>query len=406
MPNDIWLRDVLLVPKLSKNLLSISRLTTDNNLDVLFSQPYFYIQDRTTRKVLAQGICDRDLYVLSTAPHACFASTQSSSSASFELWHSRLGHAFTWFYPLKTKSDFPTILDVFLKFVQTQFSCKIKVFQSDGGTEFLNHNVQRILTDNGTFHRVSCLYTPQQNGRVEHKHRHIVETGLAMMFNGHIPPSYWVHAFSSAVYIINRLPTPLFLFTGASSQTPETLLMLSRLYDEDYGYATPTPPVTTSPASPAPSHACGFYEDDTPVDVSADPPTTPLAPPINTDQVRETNPGSTPTLDATTQLLEVPPVTPAVQPPTGGHHMQTRAKSGIFKPKHHAHLAQSAISSALYVDTAPKGFKTSAKHPTWMSAMHKEMDALLHNNTWTLVLLPRNHNVVVLGVGCEEPRKV
>lgn len=30
-----------------------------------------------------------------------------------------------------------------------------------------------------------------------------------MLFNGHVPPEYWVEAFSSAVYIINRLPTPV-----------------------------------------------------------------------------------------------------------------------------------------------------------------------------------------------------
>lgn len=39
------------------------------------------------------------------------------------------------------------------------------------------------------------------------KHSHIIETGLAMMFHGHVPAQYWVHAFSFAVYIINRLPS-------------------------------------------------------------------------------------------------------------------------------------------------------------------------------------------------------
>ena len=96
---------------------------------------------------------------------------------------------------------------MFITFVENQFSSKIKVFQSDGGTEFLNHHVKALLTKHGIFHQVSCPYTPQQNGRAERKHRHIVETGLAMMFHSHIPASYWVHAFSSAVHIINRLPT-------------------------------------------------------------------------------------------------------------------------------------------------------------------------------------------------------
>ncbi|KAD0286868.1 hypothetical protein E3N88_44505 [Mikania micrantha] len=104
---------------------------------------------------------------------------------------------------------FSTVLTTFITFVQTQFSRKIKVFQSDGGTEFINNHVRKIFQDNGTFHRLSCPYTPQQNGRVERKHRHIVETGLAMMFNATLPSSYWVEAFSSAVYIINRLPSKI-----------------------------------------------------------------------------------------------------------------------------------------------------------------------------------------------------
>ncbi|KAJ9552360.1 hypothetical protein OSB04_016405 [Centaurea solstitialis] len=114
---------------------------------------------------------------------------------------------FTWFYPMKHKSDFFQVLAAFLRFVQTQFSCKVKVFQSDGGTEFTNHRVRSLLVENGTHHRLSCPYTPQQNGRAERKHRHITETGLAMLFNANAPSSLWVDAFSSAVYIVNRLPS-------------------------------------------------------------------------------------------------------------------------------------------------------------------------------------------------------
>lgn len=99
--------------------------------------------------------------------------------------HSR----FTWFYPLRLKSDFPNVLKAYMHLVQNQFSCKIKTFQSDGGTEFINHKVRALFEENGTFHRFSCPYTPQQNGRVE-QHRHIVETGLSMLFNAHLPSSF------------------------------------------------------------------------------------------------------------------------------------------------------------------------------------------------------------------------
>ena len=114
---------------------------------------------------------------------------------------------FTWLYPLRSKSDFYGVFESFIALMETQFSTKIKAFQSDGGTEFLNNKVKALLQKHGILHRISCPYTPQQNGRVERKHRHIVETGLAMMFHAHIPVPYWFHAFSSAVHVINRLPT-------------------------------------------------------------------------------------------------------------------------------------------------------------------------------------------------------
>lgn len=67
--------------------------------------------------------------------------------------------------------------------------------------------MQQNFEDNGTFHRLSCPYTSTQNGRVERKHIHIVETGLAMLFHAHVPATYWVDSFSLATYIINQFTT-------------------------------------------------------------------------------------------------------------------------------------------------------------------------------------------------------
>jgi histone deacetylase 1/2 len=54
---------------------------------------------------------------------------------------------------------------------------------------------------------ISCPHTHQQNGSVERKHRHIVETGLALLANSSMPVKFWDDAFYTAVYLINRLPT-------------------------------------------------------------------------------------------------------------------------------------------------------------------------------------------------------
>ncbi|GKA34825.1 zinc finger, CCHC-type containing LTR copia-type gag-polypeptide, partial [Tanacetum coccineum] len=53
--NNIPLKNVLVIPSLTKKLLSVSKLTTDHPVDVLLSQPFFYIHDRITKKVLASG---------------------------------------------------------------------------------------------------------------------------------------------------------------------------------------------------------------------------------------------------------------------------------------------------------------------------------------------------------------
>ncbi|KAJ0853298.1 putative RNA-directed DNA polymerase [Helianthus annuus] len=286
---NLALNNVLVVPNLTKNLLSIGKLTEDNPVDVIFSHPYFYIQDRQTKETLARGCREDGLYVLRQT-HEALVSSSSCPKASFELWHARLGHVnfdvismlktkgyvsftsvlpkpglcspcelakakrqpflsndkraslpleiihcdlwgpspiksvdnflyyvafvddysrFTWLYPLRAKSDFFNALSIFVPFVQTQFSTKIKIFQSDGGTEFTNNRVRNFFEQHGILHRLSCPYTPQQNGRVERKHRHIVETGLTMLFHAHLHTKYWVDAFSSAVFIINRLPSTI-----------------------------------------------------------------------------------------------------------------------------------------------------------------------------------------------------
>ena len=55
--------------------------------------------------------------------------------------------------------------------------------------------------------RSSCPHHPEQNGLVEWKHQHIVETGLTLLAHAHMPNTYWVDALNTAVYLINRLPT-------------------------------------------------------------------------------------------------------------------------------------------------------------------------------------------------------
>ncbi|RVW54104.1 Retrovirus-related Pol polyprotein from transposon RE1 [Vitis vinifera] len=65
-----------------------------------------------------------------------------------------------------------------------------------------------ILNNHGVSHLTSPPHTPEHNGYSERRHRHIVETSLSLLTHASMPLSYWPFAFSTAVYLINRLPTP------------------------------------------------------------------------------------------------------------------------------------------------------------------------------------------------------
>lgn len=88
----IPLRNILVIPNLTKKLLSVSKFTTDHPVDVLFSQHFFNIQDRKTKRVLAKGSCENGLYVLKDEPHTFVTTTRASKRASCELGHARIGH--------------------------------------------------------------------------------------------------------------------------------------------------------------------------------------------------------------------------------------------------------------------------------------------------------------------------
>lgn len=75
-----------MVPHLRKNLLSISKLTHDSPVDVLFSNKFFAIQNRITKEIIAKGKCEDGLYVLEQGNKVFLANLKNKrTSASFEI---------------------------------------------------------------------------------------------------------------------------------------------------------------------------------------------------------------------------------------------------------------------------------------------------------------------------------
>jgi hypothetical protein len=90
--------------------------------------------------------------------------------------------------------------------VENQFHTTPKIVRTDNGPEF---SLPSFYASKGIIHQKSCVETPQQNGRVERKHQHLLNVGRALLYQSKLPKTYWSYAILHATFIINRVTTPL-----------------------------------------------------------------------------------------------------------------------------------------------------------------------------------------------------
>ena len=114
---------------------------------------------------------------------------------------------YTWLYPLRKKSQVREMFITFTALVENKFKFKIGTLYSDNGGEFIA--MRSFLASHGISHMTTPPHTPELNGISERKHRHIVETGLTLLSTASMPKEYWSYAFATAVYLINRMLTPV-----------------------------------------------------------------------------------------------------------------------------------------------------------------------------------------------------
>ncbi|KAD5508818.1 hypothetical protein E3N88_16521 [Mikania micrantha] len=105
----------------------------------------------------------------------------------------------------RNRSEVFVIFQQFIKMAEQQFNTKIKSVQTDWGGEF--RKLSPFLSQLGIIHRLSSPHTSELNGVVECRHRHVVETGLTLLAQSHVPQRFWRFAFGAVVYLINRMPS-------------------------------------------------------------------------------------------------------------------------------------------------------------------------------------------------------
>jgi hypothetical protein len=115
---------------------------------------------------------------------------------------------FSWLYLLKNKSDVFSTFKTFKATVEKQLSKQIKFLRTDCGGEYTSNEFNAFCASNGITHHLLCPHTPQQNGIVERKHRHIIECAFTILSHASLPTVHWTYAITTAIHLINRLPTP------------------------------------------------------------------------------------------------------------------------------------------------------------------------------------------------------
>ncbi|KAM0002197.1 putative RNA-directed DNA polymerase [Helianthus debilis subsp. tardiflorus] len=124
-----------------------------------------------------------------------------------------------WVFLLKHKHEAGNCLIEFHKMVQVQFEKNIKRIRCDNGGEFVSNKMLDFYAKNGIMLETTCPYTPQQNGVVERKHRHLLETARALKFEANLPTRFWGECVLTATHIINRIPSDVI-----NGKTPYELL--------------------------------------------------------------------------------------------------------------------------------------------------------------------------------------
>ena len=349
---------------------------------------------------------------------------------------------YVWLYPMKKKSDTSLLFPKFKALVENFFNTKIKTLFSDNGGEY--EKLTSYLAAHGITHLTSPPHTPEHNGYAERRHRHIVETSLALLTHASMPLKYWSYAILTSVYLINRMPTPtldnqspyqkLFhsppkythlhnfgclcypwlrpyaphklapksiacVFLGYSS-TQHAYLCLDPLTHRIYSsrhvrFVEDTYPFSKSHAS-APLTTtivddwCSFH-----ITTISTPPTPPLQPhPPTTPPLHHSPTPSPPTSPPTSPHLSSTPVTTTHSTPTAPpapNTIITRAKNNIYKP-----ITKLNLAVALQ-PTEPKSVKHALSDPAWHAAMQAQYKALLDNGTWELVPPSSAQNLV----GCK-----
>jgi hypothetical protein len=106
---------------------------------------------------------------------------------------------------MKNKSEVYFIFLQFEALVSRKFNTKILAFHSDWGGEY--QRLHSYFLNTGITYRIAYPYTHEQNGTVERKICHLVDTALTLLAHANLPKKYWNYALEQSAMLVNVLPS-------------------------------------------------------------------------------------------------------------------------------------------------------------------------------------------------------
>jgi len=110
---------------------------------------------------------------------------------------------------MQAKAEASHFLKQFVLMAENPLQKKVKIVRTGNGTEFKSGSMLKSYFNKGIIHQTNCVDTPKQNGRVERKHRHILNVARALRFQANLPWSFWGECALTATHLINRTPNSI-----------------------------------------------------------------------------------------------------------------------------------------------------------------------------------------------------
>ncbi|XP_052486483.1 uncharacterized protein LOC128041158 [Gossypium raimondii] len=214
--------NVLLVPEIDRNLLSIAQLL-EKGYSVVFKDKQCHIADLSGSSLMTVTMTDKcfEVHWPSDSKSAYTASVDDS-----KLWHQRLGHANFRSMARLAKEG---LVENFTNSVEHDDVCEVCQIGKQARLPFPKKlkdgeppknckwctRCMWTYEDESLKNNLTNVYTPQQNGVAERKNRSLMDMVRCLLFEKKLPKTMWAEAVNTAVYLQNRLPTK-----ALASKTP------------------------------------------------------------------------------------------------------------------------------------------------------------------------------------------